>query len=491
MKVTIKRKPDTPGIEALVLTVFKNKGFQAVYDCCPGLETVAERSKFKGNPGESIVFNAADGPLVVAVGVGEAGSGELPDIVKCAKKIVSILEQHKIKRALTRFSQDVRLTERFWRTFLDYLFLSHYRFDVYRSGNPSFRLRQVGIYCDFRRTRDSLSTRLIHARELLSHSVGRTRDLVNETPDKANPDYMVEQFRAVAEGHERLNISVARKDDLEAQGLNGIRTVGRASPYEPALIRVDYTHPEAKKTVALVGKGVTFDAGGLNIKTGPYMLTMKSDMGGAGSVLGIMEALAALEIPVNVHAFAVTAENLLGQLAFKPGDIITYSNRKTVEIVNTDAEGRLMLADALILAAREKPRYMVEFSTLTGSVSNALGEGIAGLMCKHNPLAALLLKAAKNTGERLCRLPLPEDYKESIKSRIADLKNAGYGRASGIKAGLFLNEFTGKVPFAHIDIAGTAFLSKANSFYSKDGATGFGVRLMLEFLELVGESEKK
>jgi leucyl aminopeptidase len=237
------------------------------------------------------------------------------------------------------------------------------------------------------------------------------------------------------------------------------------------------------KTVALVGKGITFDSGGLNLKSTSGMTGMKSDMSGAAAVLGIIEAVSKLRLPVIVDAYAPAAENMPGQYAYKPGDIVTFKNKKTVEVVDTDAEGRLLLADALIMAAEEKPDCIVEMSTLCGSIVNALGDGMAGIMGNNESLVSKLLDSAQHTGERLCPLPLVADYQESIQSRWADLKNAGYGRASAIKAGLFLNEFTQKIPFAHIDMAGTAFLSKANAFYAQEGATGFGVRLILEFLK--------
>jgi leucyl aminopeptidase len=217
---------------------------------------------------------------------------------------------------------------------------------------------------------------------------------------------------------------------------------------------------------------------------------MKSDMSGAAVVLGITEAISKLKLPVIVDAFAPIAENMPGQYAYKPGDIITFNNKKTVEIFDTDAEGRLLLADALIMASKEDPDCIIELSTLTGSIANFLGDGIAGLMGNNETLMSMLLDSGGNTGEQLWQLPLIEVYKESIQSKIADLKNAGYGRASAIKAGLFLNEFIKKIPFAHIDIAGTAFLSKPNTLYAQEGATGFGVRLLLDFLQDLEKNKK-
>jgi leucyl aminopeptidase len=212
------------------------------------------------------------------------------------------------------------------------------------------------------------------------------------------------------------------------------------------------------------------------------MEEMKSDMAGAAVALAIMEAAAKSKLPVKIDAYIPVAENAVGRYAYKPGDILVFNNKKSVEITNTDAEGRLILADALIMAAGNKHDFIVEMSTLTGSIIKALGESFAGIMGNNEKLVSRLLEAARITGERLWEMPQPEDYKESIKSKIADMKNSGYGPASAIKAGLFLTEFVGDTPFAHIDIAGAAFLSKPNAIYLDEGATGFGVRLLIEML---------
>jgi leucyl aminopeptidase len=308
------------------------------------------------------------------------------------------------------------------------------------------------------------------------------RDLVNEIPAQVTPDTLTAAFADSARRN-HLQLDIWRRQELELNGMNGLLAVGASSCCEPALLTLSYTPPAFTRTVALVGKGITFDSGGLNLKPGNSMDEMKSDMAGAAAVLGALNAAARLRLPVRLIGLAALAENLPGRRAYKPGDVITYANKKTVEIVNTDAEGRLVLADALIVAARRKPDMIIELSTLTGAIVTALGDSFAGLMCRNKKLSAALLQAATACGERLWELPLPGEYRESITSKVADLKNANYNGASPIKAGLFLNEFTAAVPFAHIDIAGTAFLSKPNSCFSSEGATGFGVRLLVKFLQ--------
>ncbi len=483
MKISIKQKLDFGSDEAVVLPIFKDQAMSPVFGAYPELESVFHRVRFNGKAGGSIVFHSAvHQRLLVVVGAGKGDAGRLVDIIKCAKEVVNTLEHQKIKNAVLHFVQDVPLSGEFWKSFIDFLYISAYSFDRYLSRKEVIRLKELGIYSVSPLTVEHLTEVLIKRQDCINRSVVMVRDLVNEPPAKVNPDYLVAAFQMLAAQHKGLTVSVLRKRELLEQNLPGILAVGNASPYEPALVRVSYRPAQVLKTVALVGKGITFDAGGLNIKTGNSMSEMKCDMSGAAAVLGVMSALPALELPIAVEAYVPIAENVVGANGYKPGDILTFRNKKTVEVVNTDSEGRLLLADALISAVHDHPDYIVELSTLTGGVVNALGDDVAGLMGNHKQLIMLLLRAGRNTGERLWQLPLVDDYKESIKSKIADLKNCGYGPAHTIKAALFLKEFVSAVPFAHLDIAGTAFLSKASGFYLREGATGFGVRLVIEYL---------
>jgi leucyl aminopeptidase len=355
--------------------------------------------------------------------------------------------------------------------------LNHYRFERYKS-KKSRGVDQIRLV--FKKP-TSLKRNDLKLRETIQRQVTLVRDLINEIPAKITPDSLVQVFRdsAAANG---LQLAVYRKKELEELGLNGLLAVGASSCSSPALLTLSHVPESFSRTIALVGKGITFDAGGLNLKPGSSMDEMKSDMAGAAAVLGAVSVAAELALPIRVLGFAALAENMPGRRAYKPGDIITFANRKTVEIVDTDAEGRLVLADALIMAARLKPDAIIGLSTLTGAIVSALGDSWAGLFCRNKKLSSALLQAAEACGEFLWQLPLPAEYRESITSKIADLKNAKYNGASSIKAGLFLHEFTGNVPFAHLDIAGTAFLSKPNFCLSAEGATGFGVRLLVEWL---------
>src|SRR5690606_6127284 len=251
-----------------------------------------------------------------------------------------------------------------------------------------------------------------------------------------------------------------------------------------SLIILRYTHPEARRTFALVGKGITFDTGGISIKPAGRMHEMKYDMGGAAAVLGAMKSVCELKLPVNVVCAVPTCENMISGNAQRPGDIVTAYNGKTIEVDNTDAEGRLILADTLAyILDKHKPDAVVDAATLTGGCVVALGHYAAGLMTTSEALNAAIQRASDETGERVWRLPLWEDYEKLFKGVHADLNNIGPPReASAIVGGCFLRQFVGDTPWAHLDIAGTASGVKHIPYYKKTDATGFGVRLLAHWL---------
>jgi len=484
MKITksIFFKPDKHA--CVVIPIFQGTPLQPIWDEFPEMEILAKAAKLKGKIGEKLVCHSLqEQRLFLLIGSGKANS--LPDARKLACKIMIQIRKNKINRALIYFIQNVSHHHGYLINLIDYLHLNNYRFDRYMR-KKSKPVQRLDLVC--RKKILLPAAAIISEREMINRSVVFCRDLVNEIPAKITPDSMVQTATALAREHQ-LALNVFRKPELAEHGLNGLLAVGAAAGCSPALIQLDYVPEKFSRTVSLVGKGITFDAGGLNIKPGTSMEEMKCDMAGAAVVLAIMKCVATLRLPVKVTALAAIAENMPGGQAYKPGDIITYTNKKTVEIVNTDAEGRLILADALIMASRQKPDVIIELSTLTGAIITALGDGIAGLMCRNKKLRTELLQAADACGELLWELPLFSEYRKDITSKIADLKNANYHGASSIKAGLFLNEFTGNIPFAHIDIAGTAFLSRPGFWLAAEGATGFGVRLLVEYLKTVAEKD--
>ena len=485
MKIVKKSAYEPEEHACVVIPVFKGMKLDELWREFPGLEFPARSRKFKGEIGEALACHSLEQQRLFLL-VGGGRPGHPPDARKLACKAMALLHENRVSKAMFYFTAPGPYPVEYLRNLADYLHLNNYRFDRYKKkkGRPVDRVQlafKVPAETVFKK-RSALSGAELRTREVILGEVERARDLVNEVPAKVTPDSMVESFRDSARRH-GLKLEVWRKKELEENAMNGLLAVGASSCCEPALVILSHAPKSFSRTVALVGKGITFDAGGLNLKPASGMEEMKCDMAGAAVVLGAVNAAAQLGLPVRVLALAALAENLPGRRAYKPGDIITYANKKTVEIANTDAEGRLILADALIMAARQKPDMIIELSTLTGAIVTALGDSYAGLMCRDRKLGAGLLRAADSCGELLWELPLPVEYRESIVSKVADLKNANYNGASSVKAGLFLNEFTGKIPFAHLDIAGTAFLSKPNFCLAAEGATGFGVRLLVEFLQ--------
>jgi leucyl aminopeptidase len=256
--------------------------------------------------------------------------------------------------------------------------------------------------------------------------------------------------------------------------------VGEGSERPPRFVRLEYAPRGARATLALVGKGVVFDSGGLSLKTAGGMETMKTDMSGAAAVIAAMSALRDLDVKTRVVAYVPLVENMPSGIAMRPGDVLTMRNGKTVEVLNTDAEGRLILADALSLASEERADAIVDVATLTGAVTVALGEKIAGLMGNSDPWIEQVRAAAGRAGERVWHLPLPDDYRRNLDSEVADIRNVSSGGGAGtLTAGLFLKEFVGDVPWAHLDIAGAARSSSDDAEVTK-GGTGYGVRTLVE-----------
>lgn len=318
----------------------------------------------------------------------------------------------------------------------------------------------------------------------ICEAVNMVRDLVNGNADDITPQYLSAVARGLEKTCKHVKTTVLNKKQIEKEKMGLLLAVNRGASTDPAFIIVEYKgDPKSKERTVLVGKGITFDTGGLNLKPTGSMETMKCDMAGAAAVLGTIQAASSLELKLNITGIIATTENSIGSRSFKPGDVYQGYKGKTVEIGNTDAEGRLILADALAYVVdRLKPTRIIDLATLTGAVEVALGDEASGLMSNNDVLADLLIRSGSETGERVWRLPLYEEYKESLKSDIADIKNTG-GRGGGcVKAAMFLQEFVDKTPWAHLDIAGTAFLSEAKRYQPKH-ATGVGVRLLISFLE--------
>jgi len=321
----------------------------------------------------------------------------------------------------------------------------------------------------------------IRAVEQTTPGVFLARDLINEPPSVTTATFLGAQAQRHCRGR-GLAVEVWGKKKIESMRLAGLLAVNRGSLEEPRFIVIHYKPArKAKKKVALIGKGITFDSGGLSLKPAKSMETMKLDMSGGAAVIGAMSRLPYLSLDVEVTGYIPTTDNLPGGNAQKPGDVIRYLNGKTIEVLNTDAEGRLILADALALAARQRPDYMINLATLTGACVVALGTQVGGIFSNHQPLADQLIRCARETGEKLWQLPLVKEYREQLKSSVADMRNIGGSHGGAITAALILQEFVAEIPWAHLDIAGPAF-TEADSAICPKGGTGFGVRTLLKFL---------
>lgn len=300
----------------------------------------------------------------------------------------------------------------------------------------------------------------------IAEAVYLARDLVNGNADDVTPQYLSQVAKDLAKEYPQVKTTIFDKKRIEKEKMGLILAVNRGSVREPALIFMEYKgNPKSKDVTVVLGKGITYDTGGLNLKPTGSMETMRCDMGGAATVLGTLKAIAALNLKVNVTGVIASTENCIDALSYKPGDVYQSYSGKTVEIGNTDAEGRLVLADALSYITKQlKPSRIVDFATLTGAIEVALGSVNTGMMSNNDALADSLIRAGSNTYERLWRMPLHEEYRDLLKSDVADIKNVG-GRGGGaITAAIFLQEFVEKCPWAHCDIAATAFLAE-NKFY--------------------------
>ncbi|MFN0028793.1 MAG: leucyl aminopeptidase [Acidimicrobiales bacterium] len=318
---------------------------------------------------------------------------------------------------------------------------------------------------------------------VLSEAVTATRDLVNEPGGSLTARRFAKIARRLGEKH-GFDVKVFKRDKIAEMGMGGLLGVNRGSTQPPRFVQLRYRPAgDARGTLALVGKGITFDSGGLSLKTAGGMMTMKCDMAGAAAVLGAFVAISRLCPEVEVRGYLPLTDNMTGGDASRPGDVFTLRNGKTIEVLNTDAEGRLVLADALSLASEAKPDAIIDLATLTGACVTALGSKMAGLMGRNDAWLTQVETAARCSGEQVWRLPLPAEYKSQYESSVADMKNIGNGQAGALVAGLILGEFVADgLAWAHLDIAGPAFTESEDAEVTK-GGSGYGVRLLVELAE--------
>jgi leucyl aminopeptidase len=436
---------------------------------------LAERG-FEGKVGEACPVPADDGSTVVALGMGTAGEVTVETFRRVGaafaraawndtRAAIAILD------AAGELDRGVAA-----EAVAEGALLSAYRFTKYKNEAKPSKLESLVIV-----GRGAKVQAGANRGARIAGAVALARDLVNEPAGAMTPTRLADVATEIAE-REGLAVTVLDEVAIANEGLGGLQGVAQGSDQPPRLIELVYDPPGARGTLALVGKGITFDSGGLSLKTADGMETMKTDMSGAAAVLATMSVLPALAPKVKVIGILPTTENMPSGHAIKPGDVLKIRNGKTVEVLNTDAEGRLVLADGLSLAVEAGVDAIVDLATLTGACMVALGRKIAGLMGNHDAWVQQVGDAADRAGEKVWHLPLPDDYRKNIDSEVADIKNTGGDRYGGaLTAGLFLREFVGNVPWAHLDIAGPA-RSEEDDAYTPRGASGFGVRTLVELV---------
>ncbi|HET6627389.1 MAG TPA: leucyl aminopeptidase [Nocardioidaceae bacterium] len=442
-----------------------------------------EQAEATGRAGELVVHPvlSAEGlsnpslRSVIFVGVGE---GTPADLRRAGAALARRTKgKQTLATSVAALADDAAL-----RAFVEGLVLGSYGFHRRSEGPKETPVARVVLAG----TSDPESRQHALARGLAVAGAGwMARTLALVPSNEKNPQWMVDRAAEVAETA-GLGIRVWDEKALAREGFGGLIGVGQASATPPRLIRLDYTPASAGKHaphVVLVGKGITFDTGGLSIKPAEAMMNMKRDMTGGGVVMAVMSALADLDCPVRVTGLLACAENAVGASSLRPGDVLRHYGGRTSEVTNTDAEGRLVLADAMAYAVSElEPDALVDVATLTGAMKIALGQRTGGLFANDDALAGLIRAAGAAAGEPLWRMPLVEDYEERLESQVADADNAA-GSPGAITAALFLQHFTGSVPWAHLDIASVGD-SPVDAYEWTMGATGFGARALLHWLEL-------
>ncbi|MEQ8717580.1 MAG: leucyl aminopeptidase [Acidimicrobiales bacterium] len=447
-----------------------------------GLDWATLRARgFEAKVAQIQIVGADDGgPPVAAVGLGPAAD-ITPVVIRRASAALARASRRSAKLSSALLDDIGDAVERVpaAQAHAEGLVLGAYEYRVHKSEGTPHSLTKVTVTGGGGApVRNSLKRGAA-----IADAVCFARDLVNEPGGTLTPPELATRAQEMAD-KVGLKAKILDEAAIRKAKLGGLLGVNRGSEQPPRLIELTYTPAKkAKGSLALVGKGITFDAGGLSIKTGQGMMTMKMDMGGGAAVLGAMSALPGLAPAVKVTAYVPVTDNMLGGDATRPGDVLTIRNGKTVEVLNTDAEGRLVLADALSLASEAEPDAIVDLATLTGACLIALGGDIAGLMGNDDAWVDQVRAAADSAGEEVWPLPLPDGYRSQLDSPVADLKNIGGSHGGALTAGLFLKEFVADgIPWAHIDIAGPAFNEAVRNEAPK-GGSGFGVRLLLQLVE--------
>ena len=485
------KKIDT---EALAIAVFKDdkadQGLLKELDAATGglVSRVIETEEFKAKEGETAYFHLADSELkahrLLLIGCGERDAYKTQQVSQMAGTAARFLRSKNAKSVaiIPRAEGDV---EKVSQSVIAGAIMGLFEPDKYRTKDKEKReLSRVVVAIEG--ADEKVLKRGAERGRIVGESVNFTRDLANEPGIFMTPTILAERAKEVAKEF-GLSIDVLDQKRMEKLGMGSLLGVSRGSDEPPKLIVLKYQPRKIDKRhkdelLALVGKGITFDSGGISLKPGENMELMKYDMTGAATVIGTMRAIAQLKPAISVLGIAPCSENLPSGKATKPGDVLRAMTGKTIEVINTDAEGRLVLADAIAYAKKLGATRIIDMATLTGAVSIALGDVNTGILGTDQSLIDGVIEAGREVGERFWQLPLDKEYSNQIKSDIADIKNTGGKKAGTITAAAFLKEFVDDTPWAHLDIAGTAWGDPATPFRAK-GPTGIAVRTLIEFIE--------
>ncbi|MDH4184062.1 MAG: leucyl aminopeptidase [Nitrospinota bacterium] len=493
MKVSVKTaRPGESRAEGLVIGAFEGAledgDFGSINKSLGGrLADMAKRRKFEGKEGQLLAFEslgALPAGFVVAVGLGKKEEASQEKIRFASGKAARAVKASGVKSmacSLARVAIPNVMAAQVAQAIVEGACLALYSFTQFKKDSDPLRLEEIIVLA--REEEQEEAAQMAAGAEkgrLAAEAVAFARDMINMPGNYATPSYLGAQAQAMGKkyGFKCVAHGPAAIKKMKMGGLMG---VAKGSSEEPRFIVMEWLKgPKGQKPIVMVGKGLTFDSGGISIKPSLNMHEMKSDMSGAAATIAVMRAAAALKLKVNLVGLVPTAENMPSGSANKPGDVLTGLSGVTMEVLNTDAEGRLVLSDALAYAAKYNPDCMVDFATLTGACMVALGAHCSGLFGNDDELIAQLNEAGKRTGERLWPLPLFKEYEDDIKSDVADIANIGPRGGGASTAAAFLKKHV-KGKWAHVDIAGTAFADKEKGYIQK-GGVGVGVRLMLDFI---------
>jgi len=486
LNVTVSRELTLSSIDHLYVLVSEEMNLDLPARLRARIEKAITDSGFEGRGDESITILAGTPRKLTLVGLGKAEKISHRGLRAAIYALGKTARRHRDRKIGVAFCASFpnASVEASTRLAADLVAQSDYKYAAYITSAEAKKRTEIACTLVAPASLDRRAVARVAAQSVvLTNAIRTVKDLGNGPGNLVTPTQLAKRAQEVAR-ESGIRCTVFDKKQIQKMKMGGLLAVNRGSAQEPRFIVMEYvpTGRRPRKTVCLVGKGITFDSGGISLKPGERMEEMKFDMCGAAAVIGTMQAVAKLKLPHRVIALIPSTENLPSGTAYKPGDIVTTMSGKTIEVVNTDAEGRVILADALSYAARFKPDHLIDYATLTGACVVALGGEATGLFSTDDELAARLTAAGEEVGERLWRMPVWDDYKDYIKSEWADMKNSG-GRAAGaISAALFLREFVSCPSWAHLDIAGTAWADNETARETK-GSTGVGVRATVRFLE--------